>query len=125
MYKACSVCGKIHPYNYKCKRKEKREDLHNSTAWHKKSKDIRERSKYICEVCLDQFGKGGSAVLGNSVEVHHIIKVKDEPDLLLDDDNLICLCRMHHEEAEAGKLSKEYLTYLVEKRKKREATGGI
>ena len=35
---------------------------------------------------------------------------------LLDNENLICLCRMHHRLADSGEISQEYLKKLAQKR---------
>ena len=119
MYKACSKCGKIHEYNKKCYRGESRtrrkntnaNNFRKTTEWKKKSEEIREASKYLCSVCFDE-----GIYNYNGLEVHHIEKVKDRPDLLLDRNNLICLCIKHHKLADAGMISKEYLYKLVEER---------
>jgi len=116
IYKSCSRCGKIHPANVKCSvgreyRGGEERRLRSSWAWNKKSIEIRERANHLCEVCKD---KGLYTYEG--LEVHHIEKVTENPDRLLDDTNLICLCREHHREADDGKLSKEYLFSLVHKR---------
>jgi 5-methylcytosine-specific restriction endonuclease McrA len=42
-----------------------------------------------------------------NLSVHHIIKVTERPDLVMDDSNLITLCRKHHEEAEAYDLKQQ------------------
>jgi len=34
--------------------------------------------------------------------VHHIIKIEDDENRAYDEDNLITLCRIHHEMAEKG-----------------------
>ena len=106
---------KIHPYEYKCNagRIWKRSDdeeakLRSSHSWYKKSNQIREASKFLCAVCLD---KGIHTY--NNLEVHHIEKLHDAPDRLLDDDNLICLCRDCHKEADAGRIAKDYLVKLA------------
>ena len=52
------------------------------------------------------------------ISVHHIEKVKDRPDLFLDDYNLICLCEEHHKQADRGEIDKEYLRKLAEAREK-------
>lgn len=118
-YKACSKCGKVHPYNYNCSvgadsnRYKKSEDkLRSRYSWTKKSKQIREDAGNLCEVCKDQ---GVATYKG--LEVHHIEKLRDNVDGLLDDDNLICLCTRHHKEADNGEIDKEYLRELVKKRK--------
>lgn len=119
-FRACSKCGKIHPYDYKCSvgvdnnRSKLAEDkLRSRYAWTKKSKQIREDAGNLCEVCKDQ----GRATY-DGLEVHHIEKLRENVDGLLDDDNLICLCVRHHKEADNGEIDKEYLKELVKKRRK-------
>lgn len=116
MYKTCSRCGKIHDYNYKCNKGKiykhnEIDKLRSSTRWTNKSIEIREASNYLCTVCLDQ------GILNyEDIEVHHIEKLQDRPDLLLENENLICLCKKHHKEADKGGLKKDYLLSLVKKR---------
>ena len=117
MYKACSKCGKIHPANYKCGVKRvyqggEERRLRSTSAWTKKSKEIR-RTALFCEVCRDE-----GVYNYTNLEVHHIDKVKDNSDGLLDNFNLICLCTRHHKEADKGMISKNYLRHLAEKREK-------
>ena len=118
MYKSCSRCGKIHPYNYKCnvgrvynggqERKQR-----NTYAWHLKAKQLKEKSNHLCEVCKDQ-----GVYTYDNLEVHHINKVKDSPEKLLDDCNLITLCVEHHKLADKGQIDKNYLLNLVYGREK-------
>ena len=116
MWKSCSKCGKVHDVKYKCNVRATKpvptEDrrLRSQSAWTNKSIEIRERSNYLCQVCLDQ-GK----YTYDGLEVHHIEKLKDNPNKLLDDLNLICLCKHHHELADAGKIDHEYLRKLAKK----------
>lgn len=122
MYKACPYCGRVHPVGYQCPMKPKRIDrrdseavkLRNKYAWNRKSEQIREDAENLCEVCRDQ-----GIYTYDNLEVHHIEKLRDRPDLWLEDDNLICLCSEHHKQAEAGKIKKEYLLNLVQKRIKK------
>lgn len=113
MYKSCSKCGKIHPKNYQCnvgriysggdERK-----LRSKYSWTKKSEEIRERANHLCEVCRDK-----GIITFKDIEVHHIVKVKDDETLLLDNENLICLCQEHHKQADNGLIEKEYLQRLA------------
>ena len=118
MLKACSRCGKIHPYNQQCnvgriyKGSEER-NLRAKSVWHKKSEEIRERAQYLCEVCRDK-----GIITYDNLEVHHIIPLKIAPELLLDNLNLICLCAMHHHEADEGKIDVTYLQKLAKKRER-------
>ena len=120
IYKSCSKCGKIHDINYTCKTNYKYEirkddetrKIRNCHSWHKKSEQIRKESKYLCAVCLEE-----GIYNYNNLEVHHIEKLRHNKDKLLDDDNLICLCKKHHKQADDGTISKEHLYDLVKKRK--------
>ena len=124
MFKACSKCGKIHPVNVKCDVGRtysggQERKLRSSWDWQKKSLEIRDKAQHLCEVCRDN----GRYTYEN-LEVHHIDKVKDNPDRLLDDMNLVCLCTEHHKEADSGKIKKDYLIHLAEIREERNSPHG-
>lgn len=113
MFKACSRCGKIHDSRFKCNAGKtftggEERKLRSSYDWTKKSKEMRESAQYLCEVCRDE-----GRYTYEGLEVHHIEKLKDNKDRLLDDDNLIVLCVKHHKDADAGRLSKDYLKKLA------------
>ena len=117
--KACSRCGKLHPYNYKCKKgiiykKVDEDKLRWEYKWKLKTVEIRERANYLCEVCRDQ-----GVWTYDDVEVHHIKKLREAPELYLDNDNLICLCKKHHKEADNNEIDMDYLTGLAIKRESR------
>ena len=65
----------------------------------------------MCEVCRDK-GK----YVYTDLSVHHITAIKDDAGLALDDNNLVCLCPVCHELAEAGVINSEYLKELAQKR---------
>lgn len=121
MLKACGRCGKLHPLGYSCKagqlsRYKDRSDievakLHNKNAWKIKRADIRERAFNLCEVCKAQGFYNYS-----DIEIHHITKLKEDPEGLLDDNNLIALCVLHHKQADRGELSATYLRSLAQMR---------
>lgn len=122
MYKSCSRCGKIHSTRYKCNHNKPKIDysrygsqeerkLRNTSAWQKKSQDVRKQAQYLCEVCRDN-----NIYNYNDLEVHHIVKLRDDKTGLLDDNNLICLCVKHHKQADRGLLSIDYLRELAQKR---------
>lgn len=111
--KSCSKCGKIHPRNYKCNvgriyAKTEESKLRSKYAWTKKAKQIKADANNLCEVCRDK-----GLYTYDGLEVHHITKLKDDPNGLLDDDNLIALCIYHHKQADDGELSADYLRGLV------------
>ena len=82
--------------------------LRSSSAWKRKSIEIRQRANFLCEVCKDN-----AVIEYRNIEVHHIDKVTDNTDRLLDNYNLIALCQPHHKAADAGKIDKEYLRKLA------------
>jgi 5-methylcytosine-specific restriction endonuclease McrA len=117
MLRSCSKCGRIHDINFKCNGggrlpKTNEQALRRRTSWTNKSRDIRERSKYLCAVCLDQ----GNARADDDIEVHHIRKLRDYPEGLLEDENLIALCTFHHKQADNNELDTDYLRELAKKR---------
>ena len=119
MYKTCSRCGKIHPFDYKCTKGKvysggEERKLRNTYAWEKKSKQIREKAQHLCEVCRSE-----GRLTYNNLEVHHIVKVKDNTSLLLDDYNLVCLCQEHHKKADKGLIDADYLRKIADDREKK------
>ena len=119
MKKSCSVCGRIHDYNDHCHRLYTKQitdesKLRSTNRWRKKSLSIREKADYLCEVCRDK-----GIYTYDNIQVHHIEKIANRKDLLLDDLNLICLCEVHHKMAEAGEFDKDYLRQLAEDREYR------
>lgn len=117
--RSCTICGKIHSTDIKCHRKIERTDqlaheLRQSHKWHKKSLEIREQSHWLCAVCRDQ-----GIITHENISVHHIKKLQHNPELLLDDENLVALCATHHQMADDGLIDEDYLISLAKKRDSR------
>lgn len=118
MLKACGRCGKLHPLGYICRYGQKlkyseRSDietakLHNKSAWRNKRDSVKERCFNLCEVC-----KAEGLYNYDNIEVHHITKLSQDPNGLLEDDNLIALCVKHHKQADKGELDADYLRELA------------
>lgn len=118
MMKTCSVCGKIHDFNKVCKRqngkkKSEANKFRNTNRWIEKRKQIKERDKNLCQVCLTGKYDTNYRYTYNELEVHHIIPINEDYSKRLDSDNLITLCRYHHEMAESGQISREKLQEIV------------
>lgn len=118
IYKTCGRCGLLHDHKYTCRKgverskyKTSEDKLRNTYQWHATAKWVKKESNYLCAVCLDH-----GVYSYDGLEVHHIIKIKDDASKLLDINNLICLCRYHHMLADSGDLDKNYLFNLVKKR---------
>ncbi len=118
MYKACSRCGKLHKAGYRCAAsrdyntsKTDIDNLRNTRKWHNKAAEIKASSKYLCATCRAQ-----GIYTYDNLEVHHITKLRDAPEKLLDDDNLVCLCQNCHTLADGGIIEADYLRELAAKR---------
>ena len=119
MFKVCSRCQKVHPFNQPCSCAKYKKDykggderkLRRKNAWKEKSLEIRERADNLCEVCRDN-----GRYIYQGLQVHHIHKVKDEPERYLDNENLICLCETCHKKADKGEIDIDYLESLARKR---------
>lgn len=117
MLVSCSRCGRIHKRG-ECpvKRTYKKDDsdrLRNKYAWRKKREQIKEDALGLCEVC-----KALGVYTYDNLEVHHITKLKDNSNGLLEDDNLITLCVYHHKQADSGEIDADYLRELAKQRGK-------
>lgn len=118
MLKTCSKCGIVSdthvcPYKRIKKKYSEANDIRKTSKWHKKSLEIRERDNFLCRVCmLDKY----DTVLKynpNDLSVHHIIPLEVDDSKAFNNDNLITLCRYHHEMAERGGIPKEELLKIV------------
>ena len=120
MLKSCPYCGRIHDYDYDCGQRRKygaqlptsENKFRHSKAWSKKSLQIRSRDNFLCLYCL----KHDNRINTENIEVHHIVPIHESYSNRLDDFNLISLCREHHEQAETGRIDRDYLLELVSNR---------
>ena len=97
MLKTCSICGKIHDFNKTCKRVSTKKftlesKFRKSYQWTVKSKQIRQRDKYLCQICIRDKYDTNCLYNYKELEVHHIVSINEDYNLRLDDMNLITLC---------------------------------
>lgn len=120
--RACRYCGRVHEEGYICSRKPKEvkkvrseEDrLRGLQVWKKKRKEIKERDLYSCQLCIrDKHNTMKELMFTNDVQVHHIYSMIERNDLWLDNHNLICLCKFHHELAEKPTYNKVELLLIA------------
>lgn len=117
MMKSCSRCGRIHDINHRCYANSKNYYQHNpeikkfrnSTAWKKKAQEIKERDKFLCQICLKH-----NIFNYKELSVHHIVPASESEALRLKNGNLITLCEKHHQECESGKISRQEQQALVD-----------
>ena len=115
--RSCPYCGRIHARGFDCGRKPKygvqkntpADQFRHSARWTRKSLQIRERDHFMCVYCMQHDGR----ISPEEIEVHHIVPISEDYDRRLDDDNLISLCREHHEQAEAGVIKRDVLLMMI------------
>lgn len=117
MLKACSNCGRIHKkgectvavvLSYKRKNESEAQKFRNRKVWRRKANEILERDYSCCRMCL------AAGVINNKdLSVHHITPIVNGYDKRLDNDNLITLCRYHHEQAERGTIKRAELMKIA------------
>ena len=93
MLTTCRYCNGIHDSSYECE---------------KKAEAIKKRDKYLCIYSLSK-----GVIETHDLEVHHIVPIKEDWSKRLDDNNLITLTRLVHEQAEDGTISREKLLNLL------------
>ena len=121
MQKACSRCGKIHDYTYKCnhgRTHTKHKDteasrIRRTEKWNKKREQIKEDANYLCEYCL-HLGR----LTYTRLEIHHITPINTAPELAYTDTNLICLCTTCHKQAEKHNIPQDTLATIAQERTK-------
>ena len=120
MLKSCKYCGRVHDSKYNCGYKPVRKKIRttqnrfrSTEAWKQKSLEIRDRDYHLCQVCTRNLYGTVNQYNNRQIEVHHIIPLAEDYDRRLDNDNLISLCAMHHEMAEAGKIPREILAGIA------------
>ena len=115
--KNCGVVRRGHTCPYQ-KRKEQPTDrqsdrFRKTKAWTDKSIEIRQRDRYLCQVCFRELYNTISAITFKGVDVHHITPIAEDYSKRLDNDNLISLCRYHHKMADDGLIPREVLYGIV------------
>ena len=132
MLKACKYCGRVHDKKYDCGRKPQRQKssggkgyfFRRSESWTEKSKEIRERDRYLCQICLRKLHGAVRQFNYDGLSVHHIVPVNEDYDRRLDNDNLLTVCRTHHEMCERGEISREEQKRIAEEQELRGTPGG-
>lgn len=132
--KSCSSCGRIHAVDYICAKKEAsiqryrqqrkdrikgQKDLRFTRKWKKKAAEIKQRDLHLCQMCTRNLDMLTGMKVYNylGTQVHHIVSIKEDESKAFDNDNLITLCRYHHELVENNK---KYIEILQEIAKEQE-----
>ena len=119
MLKLCPQCGKLHDFNAgPCQAGRFKKDtqavrFRNTGKWQRRRKQIRERDKNLCQVCLlDEYDTYQTYTF-NNIEVNHIVPINEDIDQALNDNNLISLCSHHHKMADKGLIPRTVLFALT------------
>jgi 5-methylcytosine-specific restriction protein A len=115
MLKSCSYCGMVHQKNYICPKKPTRnkytlsdaDKFRNTTRWRKKSVEIRQRDKGLCQVCIRKQYNTQQQYTFDTIEAHHITPLHEDISCGLDNYNLLSLCKYHHYMADAGGIPRD------------------
>jgi hypothetical protein len=68
---------------------------------------------YLCQICLRE-GKYNC----NDIEVHHAVKIDENPEIAFEPSNLLTLCKDHHDQADVGKISFGTIKEIIEEQEK-------
>ena len=79
----------------------------------RKSIEVKQRDRFLCQICLRNLYNTISWLNYKTVEVHHIVEIKEDYNKRLDVDNLITLCSYHHKMADKGEIPKQVLMDIV------------
>lgn len=127
MLKSCQYCGRIHDSKFDCGKKPKLQNkkpthidkFRWTKIWQNKRKEIRERDKQVCQICIRQLYNYSRQYETDDLSVHHIIPLYKDWDKRLDNDNLITLCLFHHEMAECGEIYEEELLQIAKEQEEK------
>lgn len=130
LLKSCKYCGRIHKKDFACPMKPKSNKYKTSEAdkfrwtkaWQRKREEVKRRDKFLCQICIRKLYNTIKKYNYSDLEVHHIVSIKEDYELKLEDSNLITVCEYHHELAEQGTISKDELLAIVQVQEKKKNT---
>ena len=83
------------------------EPFYSTAAWQRLREVVLQRDRGMCVECMRLYELGLIRRPRRAQMVHHIVPVKDAPQLSLVAENLESLCYKHHEEKHPEKRSAE------------------
>lgn len=131
MKKSCVYCGGIHDRKEICPKKPlpwrqtkqstEQSQFRSRSVWTKKSRQIKKRDGYLCQICVRGLYDTTHTYNDKGLEVHHIIPVKENYGLRLEDSNLVTLCTRHHKMADSGDIPQKVLQDIAQEQTERES----
>ena len=80
MLRACKYCGRIHDSKRRCgsrpaskKKITDKDRIRSSYEWQKKREDIKQRDRYVCQLCIRGLYGTRKRYEHENLSVHHII----------------------------------------------------
>jgi 5-methylcytosine-specific restriction endonuclease McrA len=126
MKRSCKHCGTYHEVKFDCGRKPSRQKKLNAAdkfrktnAWRKKSLEIRQRDKSLCQVCIRQLYNTTLQYNFETIEVHHIIKLEVDMSKKLDNEWLLSMCKYHHTMADDYQIPMDELHEIAMEQEKK------
>jgi len=128
MKKSCKHCGRYHDHKFDCGMKPVKKQykelsiadrFRNTKAWRMKSKEIRQRDKGLCQICIRNLYNTLVQYNFDNVHVHHIIPLQEDTSKGLDNNYLLSVCRYHHVMCDDGTIPRsEQLVIAAEQEDK-------
>ena len=125
MLKSCQYCGKIHDSKFICSKKPKKQkqitdiDKFRCTSkWQKKREEIKQRDLYLCQICIRELYNTIIKYNMQELEVHHNVPINEDYNKRLDNDNLLTVCKYHHEMCENGEIPREEVQQIIKEQEK-------
>lgn len=121
MLKSCQYCQKIHDSKYDCGMKPAKSNKRSAhgrfrytSAWQQKRESIKERDRYLCQICIRNLYNTARRLNSENLSVHHANKLNDSYEQRLNDNNLLTLCERHHRMADDGTIPKEQILSIIQ-----------
>lgn len=132
MLKSCKYCGRIHDSKFDCGKKPQRKKRCNNKdkfrwtqVWQKKRIEIKQRDKYLCQVCIRKLYDTYLQYNYKDLEVHHAIPLEEDFNRRLDNDILLTICERHHEMAEKGEISRDVILNIISEQESKNIPPGM
>ena len=85
MLRACKYCGRIHDSKMRCgsrpaskKKITDKDRIRSSYEWQKKREDIKQRDRYVCQLCIRGLYGTRKRYEHENLSVHHIIPLEEK-----------------------------------------------
>lgn len=120
MLRSCQYCGRIHDSKYICQDKPQRKKQPTeadrfrwTSLWQRKREEIKERDLYLCQICIRELYNTINKYNTNELEVHHNIKLNEDYNKRLDNNNLLTVCNYHHKLCDKEEIPRDTVQQII------------